>query len=164
MSRLDSLIIQLVHDIHKRTPELTIMYQILVPRIVMEYSVFPKDVSSMILSFIGLKAQTRQSLPNIPFVRLNLDMCSPRMTSVDILINEYAMKTFRNKYDQKKLVNTTRKVVKFKSEKLISGQKVEYVRKHMYSTRVKKDNTICFLLKDHVVGVTVPIIMAYLGN
>jgi hypothetical protein len=161
---LNDLITQLYHDIEKRTPELPVMYQMLVPRVVMEYSVFPEGVNRMILDFLEVNEQSLLRLPNIPFVRLNLERYSSMLNSVDILIKEHAVATSQHEKDQKRLIKMEGKVVKFVSEKRNAGQAVEYVRKRMYSTRVRGDNAIRFLLKDHVAGVIVPTIMAYLGN
>jgi hypothetical protein len=164
LSDLNAFIIHLGHDIEKRTSEFPVMYQMLVPRVVMEYSVFPDGVSRMILDFLDMDRQALLRLSNIPFVQLNLERYSSMLTSVDVLIKEHAMATSQHTKDQKRLFKMKGKVTKMQAQKRTAGQEVKYARKQMSSTRVKEDNTIRFLLKEHVVGVTVPIIMAYMDN
>jgi hypothetical protein len=164
LSDLNTFIIQLGHDIEKRTSEFPVMYQMLVPRVVMEYSVFPDGVSRMILDFLDMDGQALLRLSNIPFVRLNLERYSSMLTSVDVLIKEQEIATSQHKKDQERLVKVKGKVTKMQAQKRTAHQEVEYARKQMSSTRVNGNNTIRFLLKKHVVGVTVPIIMAYIDN
>ena len=89
-SGLSALIVQLEHDIQKRTLELPVMYKMVTPRVIMEYSPFPTGVSRMILDFMGLDGDALLLLPNIPFVRLNLERYSSMQTSVTDLIKEYS--------------------------------------------------------------------------
>jgi hypothetical protein len=130
----------------------------------MEYSVFPEGVSMMILDFLGMDGHDLLHLPNIPFVRLNLERYSSILTSVDVLIKEHAVATSQHEKDQMRLIKTEGKVVKFVSEKSNTDQELEYVHKQIYSTRVRDEGWFVSSLRTTWLVLSSPIIMEYLGN
>lgn len=160
-SNLHSLITQLDHDIEKCKKDNPTMYQIILPRVVLQYAPFPEGVTRIILDFMNMN---RLNAPNTTFVRINLERFLSPLTPIESLMREYALAERQLVKDQKRIIKMREKTNAFCSDRRRAAQEVESARKGLYSTQKAQDNATRFLLQEHMTKTVVPIVMAYLGN